>query len=811
MSNAFSSKQSVNMIDQVMNVDLENGDTRSVPVVVVDKPKHRIKLPPPAAPAVVDSDIKDMILKIPGFKIISSIKYVNTATQKEGMAIWVDPPSNVGVMERVWNFIRGYWKDNDNYQEIVYDKIDDMCSSNNTIVGCLKNIMNKMPPHLRTGEIFLNKDYKLYMRDYVNTHLPCKDIEGDITTFDMMRDKDLGIFDVVPGSDAGFPFAAHTKNPMEHPKSNDNLVFKRAMILAQKYATLLASDHAFDENRKDSFVDYMKRNPLEFTYLMKRKFERQQRDKFNEKVRSYYVCPLALKLLFKWVSFYMLKQSTNFTEDVNSSSAYKFSFAYGGADKLMKWARSKVAQAVKLNTIIFHALCFGDDNLWVFSLPDGRIVVYFPDFEAMDMRTPSVIGPAELFRHRSGIEKYGRKYSKQYENICKLLSVSAFDQNVLVHRAIRVHKTGGLISGIPATTLFSIHASVLSQYFVSDVVDQINNVRNRSAKKPAVDGGVVTKIVDTAVRMIKSVLGMTIKPATLTPQVIVDDITGFSKPFLGYIIEYSAHKKHFYPVPADLDKCWGSLALPSSPIGGDKQDGVLMARIYGLLLSGATFNDGFDGLARALYADVVKTGGVISRLEMDELVMDRSESTSFLIAHPTPPLRDWIEDFYMGIITRDEVLNSEATSVGSVEELDIVPNFLFDEFGTPKMPQDPPIPVSMVGKTIGAPLEVKIAKQDARIRARQSKVDNNQKVGGKKKKKGTNMLNKMSDDDDEQFFTPDEFEEDYKSARQKRREELEELSAEQEAHRELVKHREDIEYTSALDAALDDYHPFARD
>jgi len=649
---------------------------------------ERVCLPPPVLPKCVDKSIVDATKVIPAFLIQPSFDRGG----KGKMIKHTYPTVFVGVTNIVWTRIL---KDMGEDSGWICDLIDSYMSTNNTALSSLVRAKAQLP----TKEF--NLKYEEETIKYVHDHLPLKRITDVVTTPDWDNSE---IFDIIESADAGMPFMADDAGA----KCGNVEVYAEAVALAEKYLVMLRNPNALEPGDSKNFLGYMKTHKLEFTYMLKRKFERAKRCDFDVKCRSYYVAPYALKLLFKWVSYYSRRQTLSFFDNCevfSSASAYKFCWSRGGADKIIEWVLRNRRKSALSGLMVFDAICFGDDQLWVFVYPSGHINVMCPDVAGMDMNVASVVGKRELARH---INSFVKEPSIEYQNVCKLLANHAFKQMVLVHGSIVVFKMYGLISGVPLTTQLDIHCSVVAHRQVELMVKSLNV--GKGVDKPILyDKNVFDTFIKTVVSNIKTRVGLTLKPDTLeyeciTPTQQFGDFN-INLKFLGYKISYDDELLHYYPVPDDLDHCWPSLALPSSPIEKGKAMDVLLARIYGLLLSGYCYNQKFYDFCIELFAYIKGQGAMVNSSELNELVLNKYDMVDFMVAHPEPLTVAETKKFYMFGPEHVEKVASSGKVVVSAENTKTFDD-LIDQFGF-DLPlgalAGPPISSDRIGETFPKP------------------------------------------------------------------------------------------------------------
>lgn len=682
MSNTFSNKLPVDMFARLKAMDGavasgEKGEEKNNTTSAA-----RLPIPPLANPAVVDAEVKRLASAIGCFVPVASYTVGSTNQHLK----FSYPTISVGVTRSVWSHIQQYFGKNTVRMNEIFNLIDSWTSTNCTIMTALTRLGAQMP--LRAPVV----KYDDVMFNWVMNHLPMKKISERVVSPDFSRSD---VFDIIPSADAGMPFMATKKDA----KCGDVDVYKRAIELARKYMVMLSSPDALDTGGE--FKEYMRSNRLEFAFILKRKFERIKREDFHKKVRSYFVAPYALKLLFKWVSFYVREQSLSFLDNPQSSSAYRFSWSNGGATNLVRWIKMWVKEAVDTGLLVFRAVCFGDDQLWVFCYGDGCVDISCPDFAAMDMHVPNLIGQRELMRHLAGFE---HQPSTLYVNVCRLLAIFAFSQEVIINGSLVMHKKYGLVSGVPLTTQFDIHCSVLTHQVVESQVKLMNVGRGVKRNNPLYESGQTKGLLERSARLILERIGLTIKPETLQVHSFRPDVDDMLLPFLGYTLKMCVvnGKSMYYPVPADLNKAWVSAAIPSAPVDNKTAVYLCMARLYGLLASGYCFDPEFDGFARDLFAYMRKNHGNLSDFETNDLVMDRALTREFVINHPDPPSAHFWRNFYLGCDDEGKPFDcssKECVPVSHTTVLDKGDQVPYVDMDFP--PFNPKsIPMSMVGNTL---------------------------------------------------------------------------------------------------------------
>lgn len=199
-----------------------------------------------------------------------------------------------------------------------------------------------------------------------------------------------------------------------------------------------------------------------------------KRSEFFTKVRPFGVHPGALRILFKCITGAVDPVNTNFLNHPDSISAFKFSWAHGGAEKLWDWA-------VKERPPGLYALTWGDDQLWLVVCKDGTSFILGPDVRGMDMKLChpefqlylgwnmqafSPPGYTVTYDDVTDHEAMARWYQRSKENInSEWYNILRFKVNfmekhyVLATKQYVFHKSRGMLSGVDGTTAADLMAS----------------------------------------------------------------------------------------------------------------------------------------------------------------------------------------------------------------------------------------------------------------------------------------------------------------------------------------------------------------
>jgi len=592
----------------------------------------RDPLPPPLSAGVSDEAVKNICAKIAAFRFIPSLRLKLKDTEAGKLVKLTYAMQVVGVTKIACNKIRMYFKElnMDTESERIFDLVDSHVCTNGTIMSALNRMYNTLPikePGYKYTDV---------IKQFINYIFPRKIIEEKIETPDW---NNADIFDIVKASDAGLPAMAYRNNA----KSGDTEVMKAAIELAEKYIPLFSDVRAFDGKLKGNLLDYMVNHPIEFTYLLKRKFERVKRSEWENKARPYFVAPLALKLLFKWVSYYMRQQNVLFddsalSEDRWSASAYTFCWSGGGAGKIMAWIERVAKTAVTMKSFIFRFITFGDDQLWVFADPNGHVYLYGPDIKAMDSTINSESSKCEIDNH---ISAFKNKPSVCYRNVSKLLAYHSTNIPVLIHGSVVVQKRYGENSGLIATTQIDMNQSGHIGYHVNQHIVAINKRYKESANKEVFIKH-FKQHLDVIPELVLSTTGCIIKPETMVCQEADPLVVGpdgpydLDIPFLGYKIMYNQYIEAYTPYPLDMDKCWVSLCLPSRTVESKKQISNLMERIYGLNLSGYSANHHFYELSSQLFLFLAQQGAKMFKPDVTTDIVSTHQLESLISNYPQP-------------------------------------------------------------------------------------------------------------------------------------------------------------------------------
>lgn len=511
-------------------------------------------------------------------------------------------------------------------------------SSNGSLTGLVARMISSIPliePTLKPNQSVL---------DYMGQHIIFVFSRPIPTNVDF---DDEDIFDIVERSDAGLPFMMEDPLAKCSPK---NLI--KALSMAKSYITMLNADDVELTQTKN----YFKKNPEEITFMLKRKHERMKLSNYYKKVRPYYVPPLALKLLFKWVSHFVEDSLISYADSKESNTAYGTSWFYGGTTKFVETVIQEFVMEAKENqTFVFKPVCFGDDNYWVFAFPDGSFFIMAPDVNAMDMNNPAVCGPVLIMVFT---EYYKAQYSKEppkiFLQIMRLLVALAYKTPTHLFGAYRMQIRWGKRAGIPLTTVLDIVCSGIIQGIVEQVA--VNVLGSVKTGKEALER--FKHFVQIVQQRVKEEVKCTFKEETLEFQYYenFDSITEFQLPFLGYkfvkitdVLKFSDGDRPvigWVPVPKDLPLRLVSYCHPMRRLRGA---GAIientMERIYGIVLSGGWYDTTMYSLLKSHYDVLYDSGARPSQL--DGLPLGCSEAEDILEYHPELPTRQFILAMYM--------------------------------------------------------------------------------------------------------------------------------------------------------------------
>lgn len=251
-----------------------------------------------------------------------------------------------------------------------------------------------------------------------------------------------------------------------------------ALMRAKSYYVLLSEKgpNALIQRMQDQATSY------EGLVILQSKRDIYKRDEYKTKARPYYITPSAIKVLAACIiKPYKLSLHTFLTHP-DSMNAVGFSWAHGGAEKLVKWAYGKRPPGV------LAAASWGDDQLWTTTLPSGHTVIMAPDVRGMDMKLqPQTFDYARVLllqtfhKDRLTLASLAKEFiMKTFAKMEQHISFGWFafilfyihwnkNSRVLAFKQFVYQLLMALRSGVPGTTEFDVVASGQLVYAVSRV------------------------------------------------------------------------------------------------------------------------------------------------------------------------------------------------------------------------------------------------------------------------------------------------------------------------------------------------------
>lgn len=243
-------------------------------------------------------------------------------------------------------------------------------------------------------------------------------------------------------------------------------------------------------------------------FMLKRKDEKGERINFppdlnniveaeQAKVRPYGCQPLAMRLFGMYAGYFVEHYMNNFMEDVNSISAYHFSQFYGGAQRVFNYLDYHYQRKEKS----FIGLAYGDDQLWMIKLREGKVIYLTPDVSAMDMNSRSSTIIAFYKWVVTCVPNLPEEVGKRL--VAHLMN--AFIHRIHIDGSGIVQKTESLFSGVSLTTVINIFNSARIQMIMEEEIDR--KVREVGELKEEE----VMSVIAKGMQNVKDQLGYTFK------------------------------------------------------------------------------------------------------------------------------------------------------------------------------------------------------------------------------------------------------------------------------------------------------------
>jgi len=330
-------------------------------------------------------------------------------------------------------------------------------------------------------------------------------------------------------------------------------------------------------------------NPALCVALLKNKLDKYQLDEVATKIRPYYTYPAHWNLLFSALWQGISGSAASFLEDPTSINAHGFSWARGGANKLIAWIEGCKTPGV-------YVAAYSDDQLWVIVTADGKKYIVLPDYKMMDMSLGTGFGQ---LAHAWLIQVYGDYLDNTWAAVARMNCRMAFEKFVLVSHALTYLIKGGLGSGVPGTAEFDQIASCAAMRFIEPALRGLKS------------GEEIPGALGELAKSLKAHLGLEIKPETMA---VHEFESGGDYPwlvFLGHAVRKHVvgGETHYVPV-RPFDKIVLSYVQPAGTYGKDSRARIrgLMERLIGVTASGGWFHPELYYAAKWRYEAYLKDG-----------------------------------------------------------------------------------------------------------------------------------------------------------------------------------------------------------
>lgn len=354
-----------------------------------------------------------------------------------------------------------------------------------------------------------------------------------------------------------------------------------------------------------------------------------------EKTRPYLSLPWHWQTLFSVLSQGFCSKLKQFHEQKGCRNAYGFSYANGGGNKLIEFAR-----ATKPGEPSYCV--YGDDVDFYFRDKEGVLYRVCPDFSQMDgsvdEKTVSLV--IDWIYHT-----YAKEFGENqfWKNVCQVWKQMAVDPSfVVLGTAVYKKKSpNGIMSGVVGTTLFDTVKAILAYEDLVDTYPHATSLLNE----------------ELIVKFFKE-RGLTIKAGTWDPTPIAD-YTPYGEyvsdqKFLGMKLRCVDYNGKSLYVPTLDYKDW--LALLITPKDRKSHSSTqkyryLFDRLRGLLTTGGVFDDEFMRLCNSMLMHIPPSAIVMQvqvnngKGENPELVKVCGDDFTYTDSSTFPTV-DWALDLY---------------------------------------------------------------------------------------------------------------------------------------------------------------------
>lgn len=330
------------------------------------------------------------------------------------------------------------------------------------------------------------------------------------------------------------------------------------------------------------------------------------------KTRPYGCFPFHWTLLFSCLVQPFCEALSVWT-DSKTCNAYGMSFCSGNLKKWFSRVESLIATAKKKNKDMYMMGVYGDDCRLIQAKASGGAVVVDPDMKQHDgaIDTETISGTVKWI-----YDMYAKQHgdSKFWEFVLQQLAAFACDPNMVIDGPTVYTKKvpGGLISGVPGTTLFGCAKSVLAY---AGLVDECMFDKTLFLNEAKVKAYLMEKH------------GCTLKDGTWRPSPMnlsqADGTYLCESKFLGMRLMWRTSEQFPEPflVPTLHDGEWLELIM-CPRTSGDKKGSHLSEqrtsfdRICGLLLCGAVYSERARAALLAA-VDLVPATAVLLSTQLD--------------------------------------------------------------------------------------------------------------------------------------------------------------------------------------------------
>lgn len=215
--------------------------------------------------------------------------------------------------------------------------------------------------------------------------------------------------------------------------------------------------------KENSIPQLFKENPEMFICEVKNKMDRYDIAKLEEKTRPYVCVPAHWAFLFSMLCQGFQETLLTFVQDPTSSNAYGFSSSKGGLKKMVDWMYTADRRG--------KVVCYGDDACIVVRRGDD-VYRIDPDFKQMDGSLDREDIRITIQWILSHVKRDTGDVNHIWKAIAQVWEEMASDPLFVVDGTTVYKKknAGGLMTGVPGTTLFDTVKSVLAWNTLLDEV-----------------------------------------------------------------------------------------------------------------------------------------------------------------------------------------------------------------------------------------------------------------------------------------------------------------------------------------------------